>query len=355
MVGAPRRLRLAPFYEPIETDLLDSTGARGYGVDILSLRQTETLLCALHKNFALASSAEITMEANPDSLGKAEELRELRKLGINRISMGVQSFDDDELRTLGRLHTADEARAAFHRLRDAGFENLGLDLMHGLPGQSPEAWLQNLQSAADLAPEHLSCYGLTLEPGTALEGETSEGALDLPGEDEQARMFLEGSAFLQSQGYEHYEISNFAKPGCRCRHNIGYWTGQDYLGLGPGAVSTIASVRMENPAELGAYEKTLKDARPGMIKVQLSAQLSARDMAKERVMLALRMRRGISSQEYAQWTGRDLQADAKGLPSELLEINQEGKGAMRLGLSTSGMLVSDAIIAHFFGLLDEED
>lgn len=316
---------------------------------LLSLRQTENILCALHKSFTLSPSAEITMEANPDSLGSLEELRDLRKLGINRISMGVQSFDDAELRTLGRLHTAAEARAAFQRLQDAGYENLGLDLMHGLPGQSLAAWLGNLQAAADLAPQHLSCYGLTLEPGTPLERRVSTGELELPSEDEQARMFLEGSEYLQSQGYAHYEISNFAKPGYECRHNTGYWTGEDYIGLGPAAVSTIGKMRWENPADVKHYEEAVTKGR---LKDSATA-LSKEDWAKERVMLSLRMRDGMTAAQYHGWTGRSLEKDATSLPPELVEITQDGKGGVRLGLSTAGLLVSDAVIAHFFALLDE--
>ena len=165
--------------------------------------------------------AEITLEANPDSAGDWKELRTLRRCGFNRLSLGMQSADDEELSEIGRVHTMAQTEAAVEAARKAKFQNLSLDLIYGLPHQTLEGWQKNLSAALDLTPEHLSCYGLKVEEGTPLCPAGDRGSA---GDDAQADMYLYTVEFLKAQGYEQYEISNFAKPGCASRHNLKYWT-----------------------------------------------------------------------------------------------------------------------------------
>ncbi|OIO02195.1 MAG: hypothetical protein AUJ49_06580, partial [Desulfovibrionaceae bacterium CG1_02_65_16] len=232
----------------------------------------ERVLSALRARFALADDAEITLEANPDS-ATPEFLAAARALGVNRLSLGVQSLDDRDLRALGRMHDAGQAIAAVDAARAAGFDNLGLDLIFGLPGQTPAAWLRVLRRALSLSPEHLSCYGLGVEPGTPLAADAAALAA-LPGDDTQAEMFLRGAELLESAGLAQYEISNFARTTTgeggalarRCRHNLACWQGRDVLAFGPSAVSTMSPpilpvgpvLRWTNPASLEGWEALVR-------------------------------------------------------------------------------------------------
>ncbi|MDO9631886.1 MAG: radical SAM family heme chaperone HemW, partial [Humidesulfovibrio sp.] len=207
-----------------------------FGGGTPSLLQPEHLariMEAVRQHFDLAPDAEISMEANPES-ASPDFLRAARALGVNRLSLGVQSFRDEELALLGRPHTARQAAETLARARAAGFTNLGLDLIWGLPGQREGQWLESLRRAVELAPEHLSCYGLTLEPGTPL-ADAPEEQRQLPPERELAHMYVHTGELLEDAGYMQYEISNYAHLGLACRHNQACWEGRDYLGLGPAA------------------------------------------------------------------------------------------------------------------------
>lgn len=215
---------------------------------LLGEKRLTALLDGARAAFDLAPDAEITVECNPDSMSDSL-LRGLRDAGVDRLSVGVQSAHDDELRLLGRRHTFAEARDAILRAQDAGFGNLSLDLMYGLPGQTAERFLESVQALLDFQPAHLSCYGLKLEPGTPMGRENPV----LPDEDAQADLYLALCDTLRAAGYEHYEISNWAKPGFRSRHNSRYWVLSDYLGLGPGAHSLLDGRRFAFPRDLAAF------------------------------------------------------------------------------------------------------
>ena len=217
----------------------------------LGEKQLTHLLKAVKKRFHVPSDAEITLEANPDSAGDWKALRTLRKAGFNRISLGVQAADDDLLRRIGRVHTWEQALSAAAAARMAGFDNLSLDLIYGLPGQTLEAWQDTLRSAAALEPQHLSCYGLKVEPGTPLWQQRDSA--DLPDDDTQADMYLWTVDYLQKKGYGQYEISNFAQPGYESRHNLKYWTLGEYAGFGPGAHSDMGGVRFAYERDLDSY------------------------------------------------------------------------------------------------------
>ena len=216
--------------------LVDTVYFGGGTPSYLGTKRLVKILKTILKKYKVDKQAEITLEANPDSAGDWKELRTLRRCGFNRLSLGMQSADDEELSEIGRVHTMAQTEAAVEAARKAKFQNLSLDLIYGLPHQTLEGWQKNLSAALDLTPEHLSCYGLKVEEGTPLFAR--RGTAGLPGDDAQADMYLYTVEFLKAQGYEQYEISNFAKPGCASRHNLKYWTLGEYAGFGPGACGT---------------------------------------------------------------------------------------------------------------------
>jgi oxygen-independent coproporphyrinogen-3 oxidase len=314
---------------------------------LLEAGQIADLLQAADASFTLGADAEITLEANPDSALKSGFLRSVRGRGVNRLSLGVQSLQDDLLAMLGRPHDSRQARLAVSAARDAGFSNLSLDLIWGLPGQNFERWMDDLAGALELAPEHLSCYGLSLEEGAPLTRSVEDGSLVLPDEETCARMFLDGSKLLESQGYGHYEISNYARPGRESRHNRGYWTGQDYLGLGPAAVSTIGGRRWENPAALDEYAATVTGGE-GENAMEV---LSAHTRLQEMVMLSLRMHEGLGLEKFKATTGTEFpwrHPAVEQLRSSGLVRHRDG----HLQLTREGMLVSNSVIEMMLGILD---
>jgi oxygen-independent coproporphyrinogen-3 oxidase len=296
----------------------------------------------LRKAFRFAPGMEFTFEANPDSALDGAFLKQLLGYGVGRLSLGVQSLNDEALFMLGRPHDAATARAAYFAARQAGFANIGLDFVWGLPGQRLSQWLATLKAAVRLSPEHLSCYGLTLEPGTPLADMAAAGLLSLPGESDQAEMFVRGAEFLESEGYLHYEISNFARMGYISRHNSGYWEGRDYLGLGPSAVSTMDGRRFENPRDVVRYAALSKkgifggDAR----------ELTADERVREMVMLSLRTTKGLDLGAYRALAGRDFLKDNTALVQALRQNELVRLSAGHLRLTKNGLLVSNVILAR---------
>lgn len=303
----------------------------------------ERLLKTLKRNFIIQKDIEFTLEANPDSATDKDLMRLWRAAGVNRISLGVQSLSEAELEVLGRPHRLAAVLTAVQRLRAAGFSNLSLDLIWGLPGQRLKNWMDTLKGAVRLGPEHISAYGLTLEQGTPLAEAHERGLLQLPPEDEAAKMYVHGGDFLEEQGYLHYEISNFARMGFASVHNQGYWEGRDYLGLGPSAVSTMEGKRWENPRTVAGYAELASRKAWG----EGSQTLTPEERTRELLMLALRTSKGMRLAEYNRLTGRDLVAAEGKLLGALRQ-----KGLIRiksgsLSLTRQGMLVSNQIIGRF--------
>ncbi|HCH00024.1 MAG TPA: coproporphyrinogen III oxidase [Actinobacteria bacterium] len=260
---------------------------------LLAPERIGRVLNVIKENFTVVSDAEISIEANPETITH-EKLAALRDAGINRLSMGFQSLDDELLELLGRKHTAAQAVDAFRVARGAGFENISIDLIFGIPGQSLANWALTLEQAIALDPEHLSCYGLTIESGTALERAIDESAVSRPDEDLQADMLLYTMDSLYESGYEHYEISNYAKPGFACKHNLTYWDGGDYLGFGAGAHSKAGRARYSNVAEPAKYiESAGSDAR-----IAESVEQSVADEMSEAMFLGLRKMDGVNPEEF---------------------------------------------------------
>ncbi|AGA70420.1 putative oxygen-independent coproporphyrinogen III oxidase [Desulfitobacterium dichloroeliminans LMG P-21439] len=261
----------------------------------LSEIELETVFSLLKQRFNFAASAEKTIEANPGTL-TAGKLHVLKDHGINRISLGVQSFNDTLLKRIGRIHGAQDIHDGVKMVREAGFHNLNLDLMFGLPGQSLEDWQKTLAEAIEIQPEHLSIYGLMIEENTPLELDT-DLLKDLPGDDAQAEMYELGQEMLTKAGYLHYETSNYALPGHECRHNLGYWHGEEYLGLGPGAVSCLKNRRRKNCEDLALYrEKLNREDLP--IDSLEDESLTNDQQRSERIILGLRLAEGINLENF---------------------------------------------------------
>lgn len=278
--------------------------------------------------FAVTPDAEITVEANPDSMSD-ELLCAARAAGVNRLSMGIQSAHDGELRALGRIHTFAQAQDAFARARRAGFDNLSVDLMYALPGQTMDGLAQSIDALLALHPEHLSCYGLTVEPDTPL----GRSRPVLPDEDTQADMYLMLCSKLARAGYEHYEISNFARPGRRSRHNSRYWKQLPYLGFGPGAHADFDGVRLEWPRDLAAWlDGTAQPVRED----------DSIDRAAEYIMLSLRTSDGWDARRYAAAFGRDPQPVEQALAR--LTGTYLTRTDSRWHLTDAGFLISNPII-----------
>ena len=282
--------------------------------------------------------AEVTMEGNPDSLGAAD-LRLLRREGVNRLSIGMQSANNDILKMIGRRHNYKQVELAVKAARDAGFDNISLDLIYGLPSQSKADWADTLAKAMALRPEHLSCYGLKLEEGTPMYAEYSGSPL-IPDDDTQADMYLYAVENLERYGYRQYEISNFAIPGYESRHNLKYWRLGDYMGFGPGAASGVGTLRYRYVRDLDAYISGM-DADKSI--VDEYERVSPMERASEYLMLGLRTARGVSSSEYralylSEW------APIEALMETFADRGWTKKTEDRWAFTPSGFLVSNQLI-----------
>ena len=296
----------------------------------------------VRKAFHVAEGAEISMEANPGTVTR-EKLTDYRRAGINRLSFGLQSANDRELKLLGRIHTWAEFLESFHLARECGFTNINIDLMSALPGQTRESWKDTLKRVTDLNPEHISAYSLIIEDGTPF-GEkygSEEGRKLLPDEDSEREMYHETKRFLRDCGYERYEISIYAKPGRACRHNIGYWTGLPYLGLGLGASSYMDGCRFAVNSDMKQY----LEEKPGMFTDV--EKLTKKDMEEEFFYVGLRMTAGVSLPEFERRFG----VSAKDVYPGLMETFVAEKAAVfqgdRFVLTDYGLDVSNYIMAQF--------
>ena len=257
-------------------------GADGMAVNLTTIR----------RNFDVDNNAEITFEANPDSVSE-RLLHRLRAEGFNRVSLGIQSDDNDMLKKLGRPHTYDQAVMAYQRIRKAGFRNVSIDLMYGLPGQELQDWQETLDNVLRLNPEHVSCYALKVEDGTPFA--EVKDVLNLPDDETQADMYLAAVETLRGRGFRQYEISNFCRKGLVSKHNMKYWTGGEYLGFGPSASSDFGGKRFTLKRDLQAYITAIREGGDIMDEME---EIPMRERAGEYLMLRLRTNVGIEAQEY---------------------------------------------------------
>lgn len=330
------------------------------------------ILNEIKGKFYISETAEVTIEANPGTLDE-EKLSVYRGNGINRLSLGLQSCNNEELKRLGRIHTYEEFLESCRLAREAGFQNVNIDLMSGLPGQKLADWEDTLQKIIALAPEHISAYGLILEEGTPLydvyeqrsvKGKLSQDAcrdaddrhrmetdifseavrFPLPSEDEERRMYYRTGELLKNAGYERYEISNYAKKGYECRHNYAYWTRQDYLGFGAGAASLLGHIRIQNPCELEAYQsEAFLDGRSFRERTVLSRE----DEMSEFMFLGLRTMRGVSFGKFHQEFGVSIREIYGPVIDKYRKLGLLEEKDGWLYLSTGGIDVSNVIMADF--------
>ncbi|MDJ1179573.1 radical SAM family heme chaperone HemW [Roseofilum sp. BLCC_M91] len=267
---------------------LDTVFFGGGTPSLLSVAQLEQLLTTLDRHFGLTSTAEISMEIDPGTFD-LDKLQGFLDLGVNRISLGVQSFDDSLLKLCGRSHTVSEIYQAIDLLHQASVDNFSIDLISGLPEQDLEQWQETLQTALEISPPHLSVYDLIVEPMTVFERRYESGKLNLPTDETSAQFYRLTSQILRQAGYDHYEISNYALPGYHCRHNLVYWHNQPYYGWGMGAASYIDSIRFTRPRTRQTYYQWLQDGG-----VMNTPPLSSTEQLLETLMLGLRLAEGLS-------------------------------------------------------------
>ena len=332
--------QLAEIAQRTTAHTVDSVYLGGGTPSYLGEKRLRRILKTVKKHYHLSRDAEITLEANPDSAGDWRALRSLRRAGMNRLSLGVQSADDGLLRALGRPHTFAQAEEAAAAARRARIRNLSLDLIYGLPGQDLTGWKDTLERAAALEPEHLSCYGLKVEEGTPLWD--MQEKMDLPDDDAQADMYLWTVERLEALGYEQYEISNFARPGRASRHNMKYWTLCEYAGFGPGAHSDLGDVRYAYLRSLDTY---CAGVEAGVSVLESSEHIPSRERDIEYVMLGLRLTQGISRQEFEN----RYRLPFAPIQSVLERFRATGHAALageRWRLTPEGFLVSNQIIGQ---------
>ncbi len=307
-----------------------------------------TILTAVRKHFDVAADAEITFECNPDSVTDSL-LKRLAADGFNRASLGIQCDDDRILAAIGRPHDYHQAVTAFHKLRKAGFQNISVDLMFGLPGQSLYTWRDTLTNVLTLQPEHVSCYGLKLEEGTPLH--TNQHQYHMADDDTQADMYLAAVEILREAGYRQYEISNFARRGKVSKHNLKYWTGHEYIGFGPNAASDFAGKRYTIMADLKGYIQGIQ--KGGQVISELT-EIPVRERAGEYLMTRLRTVHGIGKTEYE----RQYLLPFAPLEAALTVFQERGHAKLendRWHLTPEGMLISNSIISDLLLIQDRSE
>jgi len=310
---------------------------------ILLPLQLKHILKTAQQVFNFKTDCEITIEANPATI-KLQNLQEIRETGYNRISIGVQSFDQKELQLLERVHSEKEIHSTIHRARSANFKNLSMDLIFALPDQTTEKWHSNLKQAIAKKPEHLSTYNLTIEPETAFFKLNQKGKITLPNEDTQLEMFDTTIRILKDAGYQHYEISNFSKPGMESQHNINYWNNGEYIGIGAGASSYLNGERFKNTKLPSKYIREIKVNKSA---IETREKLEPINAMGETLMLGLRLLKGVSIDAFE----RRFQVSFDKLygktldqlfHKELITYNQN-----RIALSKKGLFLADSVILQF--------
>lgn len=319
---------------------------------VLSGEQIKEVFNALRASFVIDTQAEITIEVNPGTVTE-EKVEAWMQAGVNRISIGLQSVNDEELQMLGRMHTYKDFLNTYHLLRDKGFNNLNIDLISAIPGQTLESWKTTLSTVAELEPEHISAYSLIVEEGTPFYTIYGEGGADgnlesvvqpLPDEETERFIYEETEMILQKYGYDRYEISNYAKPGYACRHNEGYWRRVNYLGVGLGASSLIENQRFRNFSTYDAYMDAIQNQKLFHEEVE---SLSVTDEMEEFMFLGLRMMSGISREEFQKKFGKKIETVYE---KQIQQLKKDGLIEFvenRIRLTKRGIDISNYVFEQF--------
>lgn len=326
----------------VSPDKLDTVYIGGGTPTVLTANQLGDILAAIVRSIGLSENAEITIEANPGTIDESK-LVQLRELNFNRLSLGVQSLDDDYLAMLGRAHDAKQAVDAYYTARRAGFDNISIDLIFAMPGQRLNHWENTLYSALGLEPEHISLYELTIEEGTQFANLCAQGELSLPEEDEQIDMYEMAIAKMREAGFEHYEVSNFARPGYRCRHNQVYWRNEPYYGFGAGATSYVSgnrAIRIKDPKGYATAIESGEDA------IDFSERLTGRAYLAETLILGLRMIDGIDLDELSTKTQTNIRNEFSDEIESLISRGLIKHTNSRMRVTHKGLLLLNDVSAE---------
>ncbi|WP_072446625.1 radical SAM family heme chaperone HemW [Blautia sp. Marseille-P3201T] len=310
---------------------------------VLLPKQMERILQKVYEVFELEKRPEITIEVNPGTVDE-EKLQCYKENKINRLSMGLQSVKDDKLRLLGRIHTYQDFVDSYELARKVGFDNISLDLISSIPGQTLQEWKEELETAAAQKPEHISVYQLIIEEGTPFYEKYAEHPELLPDEETSREIYLWTGKFLKEAGYEQYEISNYAKSGKESRHNLKYWERGDYLGLGLGAASMVRNIRMSNTKDMKVYLE--RCSQPKTMREDVQFLEEPRQM-EEFMFLGLRKTRGISKKEFRRIFGRDIDMVYEKALHKCLENGMLVEHKDWISLSEEGVLLSNAVLSEF--------
>ncbi len=313
---------------------------------ILSSQDMAALLCALQGAFSLTPGAEFTLECNPGTVDK-EKLLAYRQGGVNRLSFGLQSAEDSLLSSIGRIHDFDRFKESFRLAREVGFTNINVDLMYGLPGQGEDQYLHTIRTVADLGPEHISAYSLILEEGTPLHRQVMAGEVFLPEEDAVSDLQDSGRELLATLGYERYEVSNYARPGRACNHNINYWKNGPYLGLGLAAHSAMDIGGWRRWYNHGEMDDYLAAVQKGALPIAEQRQIPQKEEMFECVMLGLRMLKGVDRPAFASRFCRDICDAYPEAVEALLALGWARVTPAALRLTEAGLDMENSALLYF--------
>lgn len=315
---------------------------------VLSGEDTARIFHSLRESFDIRDDAEITLEANPGTVTD-KKAAAWKAAGVNRISIGLQSANDGELKLLGRIHTFRDFLKTWELVRGAGFDNVNIDLISAIPGQTVQSWESTLRTAAELEPEHISAYSLIIEEGTLfydLYGEKKDAFPPLPDEDEERAIYQMTKEILREYGYHRYEISNYAKEGRECRHNLGYWERKEYLGLGLGAASLMGEYRFHNTADMQKYMRAHEENATETV-VEDREKLSVEDQMEEFMFLGLRKTEGISLEDFRSAFGKDIREVYGGTLKKLENQGLLSRSGKNVRLTERGIDISNYVFSEF--------
>ena len=331
--------------------LVDTVFIGGGTPSILEEKYIGQILETLRNAARVSDDAEITIECNPGTL-TMEKLEAYKDAGINRISLGLQSANDKELKTIGRIHDYEEFKKSFNLARLAGFKNINVDLMSALPGQTLDSYKDTLAKAITLNPDHISAYSLIVEDETALKDMVESGEVNLPSEDDEREMYYYTKEFLGRTGYKRYEISNYAKDGFECRHNIGYWKRVEYLGFGIGAASLFKGERFSNTSDINRYMHILEEDVMNADEIwdslnENTESLTQNDEMEEFMFLGLRMTDGVSKSDFKKIFNCDIEAVYGNVIEKLANQNLIKEAGDLITLTDKGIDISNIVLANF--------
>jgi oxygen-independent coproporphyrinogen-3 oxidase len=349
---AGRESDIPSYIEALETEIalrrvpdteINTVYFGGGTPSLISAKNLSDILETVRENYPISDGAELTLEANPGTIN-AEYLEAIRSIGINRLSLGVQSLDDAELKLLGRIHSSNEALEAIQQAKRSGFENLSVDFIYGIPGRAPEKWETILRKIVKLGAQHISLYGLTLEEDTPMFQQVKRGELAAPDQDSSASEYERAEEILDASGYAQYEISNWSLPGYESRHNLAYWERKPYLGVGVAAHSFLGSRRIANTDDLDEYLENLKQ---GKLAPQTIDIIDGPGALSEALFLGLRLNKGVDAGDIDARFGISLYSRFAGEIAELVSLGLLERRGSLIKLTPRGRLLGNEVFIRF--------